>query len=194
MMTNSMTCGLIAAAACTTMATANVSDELLCIDLSVTDQITILATDGLAAATVSGSNFTGVYFDNFYNGAGSSLSASLVSGDLTSAANPSDESPSLFRGGGGTDTGLNLWSFSTDSTVDFVEGDLAFVGSATWDLDSAMYNDMLNGNDMGDLYFPADTSDDVNDAFLIGTYKVVVPAPASLPLLGLGFAAMRRRR
>jgi len=54
MMTNSMTCGLIAAAACTTMATANVSDELLCIDLSVTDQITILAP---GEAVVVGSAF-----------------------------------------------------------------------------------------------------------------------------------------
>lgn len=195
MNTKNCTIGLLALASCAGLASATVGNVLLCIDLSVTNQVTITATDGLSDATVSGGDSTGVYFDNFYGAAGDSLTASLVSGDITNFLNPSDASPSLFRGGAGTDTGLNLWSWSSDFTVDFTSGVQAFTGSGTWDLDANEYADMLAGNTAGDIYFPADTFDDVAGATAIGQYKVVVPAPAGLAVLGLGgLVAARRRR
>ena len=187
--------GLCAAVIVSTLSTGAMAQVLLTVDLSVVDQITISATGGLSAATTSGSDTIGVYFQDFYNGVGSSLSAGLDSGNLTNAENPTDNTPSLFRGGGGTDTGLNLWSFSSDSTVTFTAGSQAFTGTATWDLDSAMYADMLAGNSSGDLYFAADTFDDLPGAVVLGQYQVI-PTPGVLAVAGagLGFGAMRRRR
>ena len=169
-------------------------DVLLVVDLSVPNQITINATDGNSAATISGSDTTGVYFNNFYGAAGGPLADVFVSGDITNVANPSDGSPELFRGGGGSDTGLNLWSWSSDITVDFTAGSQAFTGTGTWSLSAAGVREMLAGNTSGELYFPADTFDDVAAATLIGSYRVIVPAPGAASLLGLGFAAAMRRR
>lgn len=187
--------GAVGAAALACFTTGAHADDLLIVDLSVPNQITINSTAGLSAATVSGSDTTGVYFDNFYGVAGNALADVLVSGDITNVGNPSDFTPDLFRGGSGTDTGLNLWSWSSDFTVDFTAGSQAFSGTGTWTLSAAEYADMLAGNMSGNLYFPADTSDDVANATLLGTYKVIVPAPASAALLGIGgLAAVRRRR
>lgn len=169
------------------------AQELLLVDLSVPNQVTITATDGASAATVTGSDSTGVYFDNFYGVSGDSLSATLVSGDITNAANPSDGSPSLFRGGAGSDTGLNLWSWSDDTDVDFTAGSTAFVGSGTWDLDPNEYANMVAGNTTGALYFPADTADDVANATFLGTYRVI-PTPGALAVCGLGLGVAARRR
>ena len=54
---------------------------------------------------------------------------------------------------------------------------------------------MLAGNTSGDLYFPADTADDIaNGATLIGQWRVV-PTPGAVSLAGLcGVGALRRRR
>jgi hypothetical protein len=176
------------------------ADDLLIIDLSVTDQITITATDGLSDVTTTGSDVTGVYFEDFYAGPGSALTETLVAGDITNAENPADFTPELFRGGGGSDPGLNLWSWSTDFTVSFTAGETAFTGSATWTLDSAAYADMLAGGATGgDIYFAADTEDDLPGAQVIGTYAVVtnaIPEPGSAALIGfaMGLMAVRRRR
>ncbi|HED54478.1 MAG TPA: hypothetical protein ENJ00_09820, partial [Phycisphaerales bacterium] len=102
--------GLVAVAAI--FAGGAQADVLLVVDLSVVNQITISATNGLAANTATGSDGIGVYFDNFYGAAGTSLAEVLVSGDITSAENTPDLTPNLFRGGAGSDTGLNLWSFT----------------------------------------------------------------------------------
>lgn len=186
-------CATIAAAGLTTAAQA---DDLLIVDLSVVNQVSVFATNGLSAASVTGSDSIGVYFENFYGGAGSSLSTiSTGAGDLTNVGAPSDGSPALFRGGAGSDTGLNIFSWSNDTNVTFTIGTQAFSGSGTWALDAPEYADMLAGNSSGNLYFPADTADDVAGATAIGTYRVIVPAPAALPMLGLGLmGAMRRRR
>jgi hypothetical protein len=169
-------------------------DELLIIDLSVPNQITITATAGLSAVDASGSDTTGVYMENFYSAAGGALSTSSTgAGDLTNAQNPSDGSPALFRAGSGTDTGLNVWSFSSDSTVTFTAGSLAFVGSGTWALDAPEYADMLAGNTSGNLYFPADSNDDLPGAVLLGTWRVI-PAPGAATLFGLGLIGAARRR
>ena len=159
-------------------------DELLIIDLSVPNQITITATAGLSAVDASGSDTTGIYMENFYSAAGGALTTSSTgAGDLTNAENPSDGSPALFRAGGGTDTGLNVWSFSSDTTVTFTAGSLAFVGSGTWALDAPEYADMLAGNMTGNLYFPADSNDDLPSAVLLGTWRVI-PAPGAATLFG----------
>lgn len=182
---------IVAAAAFTSGALA---DNVLTVDLSVVNQVTITA-DGVSAVDASGPDGIGAYFDNFYGGGGDSLSAVLVSGNITNAENASDNSPSLFRGGGGTDSGLNLWSWSSATTVTFTAGAQAFTGSATWDLDANEYANMLAGNSSGDVYFAADTIDDLPGAVVLGTYNVVVPAPAGLAVLGLGgLVAARRRR
>lgn len=170
------------------------ADDLLVIDLSVANQVTITATSGMSAVTTSGGNSTGAYFENFYGVAGSALTATLVTGNLTSAANPSDNSPSLYRGGSGSDPGLNIWSFSTNSTINFTAGATAFVGSATWTLDPPEYADMLAGSSSGNIYFPADTFDDLPSAQVLGTYSVV-PEPGALSLLAcLGLGLLRNRR
>lgn len=167
------------------------AEFLIEIDLSIEDEITMTALAGASAETVSFSNFTGVYLVDFYGGTGDSLTATLVSGDLTTFGDPTDDSPSLFRGGGGSDPGLNLWSFSSLGTVGVTAGQQAFEGSATWTLSSSMYADMLAGSTSGNILADADTADDPGT--LIGEYTVV-PAPGALALLGIvGFAARRRR-
>ncbi len=191
-----MNMNILAVVAATGLASVATAEVLLEIDLTVANEITITATGGLSSATVSGSTFTGFYFENFYGGAdsGGGVFGTLVSGDLTTASNPSDGSPSLFRAGSGTDTGLNVWSFSTDFDVSFTAGALAFAGSATWSLDASEYAFMMAGNNVGDIYFAADDASDLPSATVIGQW-VVIPAPSSLALLGLGgIVAGRRRR
>ena len=187
--------GLFAAAAL--FATATQAEVLLTVDLSVVNQVTISATGGLAANTVSGDVLVGVYLENFYASEGGALFGDIVSGDLSNAENPSNFDPYLWRGGSGSDMGLNIYNFSDDPIVTFTAGSLAFVGSATWDLDANEYADMLAGSGLGgDVYFPADLSDDVTNAAFLGTYSVFVPAPGVLPLLGIGLGTgvIRRRR
>lgn len=192
MSVNSCRGWLCVAVAVAVLATGAYADDLLVVDLSVTDQVTISATDGLSAVATFGGDGTGVYFEDFYGVAGGDLSSTLVSGDLTNAENPSGGIPALFRGGSGSDPGLNIYNWSDDTTVTFMADSLAFVGSATWDLDSADYAEMLSGASSGNLYFPADTFDDIAAAELLGTYTVV-PEPATLSLLVLGLALGVRR-
>jgi hypothetical protein len=187
-------CGVGAAAAIVLAAgTAHADEHVLTVDLSVANQVTISGGPGVSLATVSGSDAIGVYLENFYGGSGDALSAALASGDLTNAENPADGSPALFRGGGGSDPGLNIWSFSSDSTVTSTAGSRAFVGSATWALDANEYADMLAGSMSGNVYFPADTVDDIAGATAIGAY-LVVPTPGAIALLGLAGLARSRRR
>jgi hypothetical protein len=170
------------------------ADDLLIVDLTVANQVTISATAGLSAVSASGSDGIGVYLDNFYSGPrNSTVSDTLISGDLTNFENPSDGSPLLFTTFDNTDAGLNIFSFSSDSTVTFTAGGQAFIGSATWSLDAASYADMLAGNLSGDLYFPADDIGDLSSASLLGTWRVI-PAPTGLAVLGLGGVALVRRR
>lgn len=185
---------ILGAVAALGLATAANSEVLVLVDLTVPDQVTIMATDGLASATVNGSDTTGFYMADFYTaGTTASLGALLVSGDLTNFLNPSDGSPSLFNSVG--NAGLNVWSFSSDSLVDFVAGTQAFTGSATWTVDAAAYAEMTAGNLSGDLYFPADTDDDLSAATLIGQWAVVIPTPGALALFGVaGLVGTRRRR
>ncbi len=180
---------LIAGAAIASTAAAQ---DLLIIDLTVANEISISATGNAASASASGSTFTGFYLENFYGSTvGDALNESTT-GDFTTAANPSDGTPGIFRGAG--NAGLNFWTFSTDFTYTITAGSPAFTGSATWSISASQYADMLAGNVSGDIYAPADTDDDIAGATLIGQYRVI-PAPSAMALLGLGgLVAGRRRR
>lgn len=174
-----------------TAMTASADHILLSVDLSVANTLTISATDNLSAADASASNFTGYLLAGFYTDMTNTVSDLTVAGDLSTASNPSDLSADIFSGG--SDFGLNVWSFSTDGTVGVTAGTIAFDGSTTWTLSAADYAEMLAGNMSGDIIFGADTDDDVGT--YIGGWEVKVPAPGSLALLGLGgIAAGRRRR
>ena len=187
--------------ACAVFATAGAASAsdlpvVLLVDLSVPNQITVTATDGPSNATTSGSDTTGFYLANFFGADGATgLNAGLVSGDLTSFLNGSDNSPNLFRGGT-TDPGLNIWSYTNDPTSDFEVGVQAFSGSATGSLDADDYANMLIGGErVGNIWFAADTVDDLGGALVIGDYSVIIPTPGAAGLLGLaGLAAVRRRR
>lgn len=174
---------------------------VLSVDLTTANQITISATSGTSSATVFGSDFTGVYLAGFFGGNGF-LNSSLVSGNLTNANNPADNSPLLYRGTS-TDPGLNIYSFSTANTVNFTAGTQAFTGSATWALNTLSYNNLLAGATTGSIFFAADTVDDLRFATVIGEWSLAtvapVPLPASVSLLaaavfGFGFYARRHRK
>lgn len=170
------------------------ADVLLEIDLTVANQVTISATSGLASVSASGSAFTGVLLADFFAVPGAPGSVGSGTGNLSTFSNPSDGSPALFQGF--ADTGLNIWSFTTDSSISVAGGQQAFSGSSTWTLDATQYAAFLGGAAAGDVWMNADTDDDISSgsATNIGTYRVV-PAPSSLALLGLGgLAATRRRR
>jgi hypothetical protein len=175
------------------VASAASADDLLLVDLTVANQVTVTATSGLASTSASGTNFTGFLLDGFFAAPGAGNADSFLgagSGNLTTNNNPSDGTPSLFNGS--TSVGLNIWSFSTSSSVSVTGGQQAFVGSGTWSLTAAQYAAFQSGATTGDILFNADTDDDAG--VNIGTYRVI-PTPSSLALLGLGgLAATRRRR
>ena len=191
-MNTSRMSGIGLAAALAAFASTASADHLLEVDLSVTNQITISATSGVSAVTISGSQVTGFYLENLLAGGSGSLGASLVSGNLTSAENASDGSPVLYRFGL-NDPGLNVYSFTTDSQASFTAGGLAFSGTATWNVSEAAYAALTGGATEGNVYFPADDLGDLPTAQILGTY-LVIPAPGAIALLGLaGLAGSRRR-
>lgn len=154
------------------------AQELLTIDLSETNRITITATSGLSAATVSGDTNTGFYFANFYGGGAEGLGEVLLSGNLSTASEASNNVPNLFRSGD-TDSGLNVYDYSDETTSNFVINQLAFTGTAQWSLNSGDYAAMLDAPAIGNIYFPADSADDVASATIIGTYSVLFPLSVS---------------
>ncbi len=179
-------------AAATTTASA---DVLLEIDLSVMNEVTISATNGLSSVSAVASNFTGFLLADFFATAGGGFGGvqDSYSGNLTTFNNPSDGSASGFVGS--SDFGLNIWSFSSDPIVSVTAGAQAFSGSATWSLDAAAYADFLAAATSGNIYLDADTDDDIATTGInIGTYRVI-PTPSTAALLGLGgLVATRRRR
>lgn len=168
------------------------ADVLLSIDLSVVDQITVNATSGNASASASASVFTGFLMADFFGDATVNPTIADGVGNLTSANNASDFGPSIFSGA--SSVGFNIWAFSPDTNFSVTGGAVAFTGSATWNVDSAVYANALAGALSGDIYVGADTDDDIPTSTNVGTWEVV-PAPSSMALLGLGgLVAGRRRR
>jgi hypothetical protein len=175
-----------------TLASTAQADTLLLIDITVPNQVTFLATPGLAEATASASNFQGFLLADFFAFPGEGLAGNVMGfGDLSTTANPADFSPSIFQGA--SSHGLNIWSFSTDTTVDVTAGSQAFAGSATFDLTPTQYAGFLNAQLGGDIYFAADTDDDILQATYIGRYGLF-PTPSSLALLGFAALTTTRRK
>jgi hypothetical protein len=175
------------------------ADLVLNVDLTVTDQITITALTGNSTNTVSGSDGIGFYLQDFFAAGG--ITDTLVSGNLTSAANVSNMTPNLFS----IDTGLNVFSYTDDPSSDFTAGAQAFAGIGTWTITNANYLDALAGLNTGTVWAIADSFDDIppggGSALAIGDYIVkkpggAVPEPTSIALIGLGCVgfAFRRRR
>jgi hypothetical protein len=163
---------------------ADGAGALLTVDLSVANQITVSATSGVSAATISGSTTTGFLFENFLANAGTlALGTPTIVGTatLTAASVAADGSPALYRGATGADTGLNIWSYSATSPTTFTTGQVAFSGTATWSVSAAVYTAMLTAPAGGNLYFPADDAGDIASATLIGTYSVIHPGPLDPP-------------
>ncbi|WOO41778.1 hypothetical protein [Rubellicoccus peritrichatus] len=174
---------------------------LLNVDLSVVNHATVIATAGASEATVSGNDTLGAYLEGFFSSPGTSISFfTSGDGDFTNTLNPADGNTGMFRGNDGLDLGLNVFGWSTDGTVDFSAGTQAFTGSVTWRLSSAIYNELLVGPPSGNLYFPADSSDDLPGATLIGQWsRVAVPEPSNwVAIIGsvtlLGLVGYRRFR
>ncbi len=152
-------------------------DDLLIIDLTTENQVTITATSAASSASASGSTTTGFIFENFFASAGTQAIGTTTyvgTPTLTAASVPTDNSPSIFRGSN-TDNGLNIWSYSATGTTTFTSGSQAFTGEATWSITPELYAAMLTAPASGNIYFPADTSDDIPSATLLGTYSVIFP-------------------
>jgi len=181
---------LLTAASVLALTGAASADVLLIVDLTVPNQVTINATNGLSAISAASSAFNGVLLADFYNGP-STLGVAGGTGNLTSTDVASDGTPSLFSGA--TDPGLNLWSYSASSS-NFVAGQQAFSGSGTWILTPTLYAEMLAGNSSGNIYANIDSSANIPGNGIIGTWALI-PTPGTAGLLGLaGLAAVRRRR
>lgn len=184
--------GIIASTACVFITTGAQADDLLFVDLSVPNEITISALPGFAAATISDTDDVGFLLAGFFDVTGPGFALGSDVGDLSSAANTTDSSPRLYRSSG--NYGLNVYSYTDDPTSDFIAGQVAFSGSATWTLDPATYAMALDNGESGNIFFPADEDDHISNATFLGTWTTI-PAPGSLALLGLGgLAAVRRRR
>lgn len=191
---------LTAIAAASLLPTAAKADVLLLVDLSVLNRITVTSTSGLSMATISGSDNTGFYLQNFFNTTtAGTLGATGVTGNITSFLNLSDGTPAPFRGGG--DPGFNIFSYTNDATSDFTSGVQAFSGSLSFTVSAVAYNQAVAA--MGaavsrNVYFPADTVDDLPNATILGTWQVVPePSSVALGLTGLGgllWVRLRRKK
>jgi hypothetical protein len=190
-----LTTSLFAATFLTLAAPAAV---VLTVDLSTPNQITVAATTGQSLVTASGSDTIGIYLEGLVGTAFASTGDSLTGPDnFSNFLNSPSGTSNLYRLG--TDPGLNVFSFSTASTVNFTAGVQAFQGSATWNVAPAFYSLVLaNGASAGNVYFPADEITDLPGAQIIGTYSVIsiIPEPGKALLLvpGIAFLALSRRR
>lgn len=173
---------------------------LLTIDLSIQDQMTITATDGLADATITDSDQVGIYLAGIFGSAfeGPGVFGITVSGDLVSAQDAASGFPLLFADTAGGE-GLNIWNYANGDQSTFIAGEVAFSGSATWQLDpsNGAYQALLNGTRSGDIYFATFSDAGIPDAVIIGQWEVAaVPLPAAFWLFATalaGVSVLRRK-
>ena len=151
--------------------------NLLVVDLSVQDRVTVTATTGLSSGTATGSTLNGFYLKDLLSNAGT-VTVPLSPGfsgtpTFTAASVPTNDNPRMFRNSG-TDPGLNIWGYSATSPTTFTTGQQAFTGTVTWTVSTAVYNAMLTAPDAGgEVYFSADSVGSLGTATLIGKYSVV---------------------
>lgn len=178
------------------------AEVLLLVDLSVTNEITISAADGLSAATISGSDTTGIYLDDFFSDSSIGGFTLHGGGDLSSSLNASDGSAILHRWSSDTEDGVNIFDLSADADLGFADDIQAFAGSMTWTVSAAIYASALAGAFSGSIFFPADYSGSLAGATILGEWARIdaqaVPLPAALWLFaaglgGLGFAKRIKR-
>ena len=161
--------------------TVAVPENLLIVDLSVQDRVTLTATAGLSSGTVSGATFDGFYLKDLFSSAGT-VSVPVNPGysgttTFTASSVPTNASAKMFRAGSGTDPGLNIYGYSATATTTFTTGQQAFTGTVTWTVSTAVYNAMLTAPATGgDVYFVADSIGMLGTATLIGKYSVVKPS------------------
>lgn len=160
----------LTAACCLMAVSVSAQEVLVTVDLSVENEITLTATDGLAFADRSGSTFTGFLLADFFPGNGPGFVDSLGGvGDLCTANDVSDGSPGIFNSAG--NDGLNVWAYAAGDSS-FTAGSLGCTGSATWTLDPDDYAAALKSNATGEVFFPADTDDDIGAATLVGAWEL----------------------
>jgi len=169
---------------------------LLEVDLTVENIITINATSGKSLVDASGWPLIGFYLANFFEAESDiGIDDELISGNLTSYLNTSDNTPNLYRSG--RDTGLNVFSYTfLDVESLFEINQIAFSGQASWEVASDAYNNALNNASSGDIYFAADTINDIPNAQILGTWSTTtnVPEPSSIAILALGILGLASRR
>lgn len=170
---------------------------LLTVDLSVQNQLTITATDGLSDVTITDSDQVGIYLGGIFGTTfmGPGLFGISGMGDLVSNQDVSSGGPLLYADPAGG-LGLNVWNYAVGLESTFIAGETAFTGSATWNLDpsNGVYQALLNGTSSGDIFFAAFTDAGALDASVIGQWEVVaapVPVPAALWLFLSALAGLR---
>ncbi len=160
-----------------TTAAAAQPQNLLVVDLSVTNRITVTATAGLSFGTVSGDPFDGFYLKDFLSNAGTVTvpTAPVFVGtpNLTAASVATNNNPRMYRASSGADPGFNIWGFTAATSASFTAGQLAFTGSVTWTVTPAVYNAAMTAPTGGDVYYVADGLGMLGTATLIGKYTVV---------------------
>ena len=182
------------------------AEVLILVDLSKPNEITFTATDGASEVTISDSNTDDIYLDNFFpDNLIGFIQESANNGDFTSSQDASVGSTNFYRHSDDEEDGLNVYSFTDDDSLQFTAGVKAFVGSVTWTVSDAIYAAAyaaaVDGDDTGDIYFPATKGSQFDTASIIGQWQFVgvqeVPLPAAIWLFvaglgGLGFARRQK--
>ena len=171
---------------------------LLEIDLSQENIIAITATNNSALVNSIGSDFNGVYLEDFFS-TSVTLNDELIQGNLVTANQVSDNSPNLFNVI--DDLGLNIFSMTASNNITTTLGQAAFSGFAQFSVSADTFKSVMNGALFGNLHMNADSFDDLSKPSFntqnIGKWAVVseVSAPSAFGLMLIAcFAAFQTRK